>query len=84
MSTELSQAQRENYAFFQSHLSDYLADPLIAGKYAVFFQCEMKEVYDTFPSALSSACAKYPLGQFIIQQITDPSQDVNFVFSAVV
>ena len=84
MSTELSRAQQENFAFFQSHLSDYLTDPLIAGKYAVFFQCEMKEVYDTFPSALSSAYAKYPLGQFIIQRIVDPSHDVNFVFSAVI
>jgi len=84
MNTELSHAQQENFSFFQSHLSDYLKEPLLAGKYAIFFQCEMKEAYDTFPTALSSACAKYPLGQFIIQRIVDPAQEVNFVFSAVV
>lgn len=80
----LSSAQEKNYAFFMKNLPVYLSNPITKGKFAVFCDEEMKGVYDTFEAAYEDACAKFQMGEFIIQQIIDSSDVVEFIWSAVV
>lgn len=80
----LSEAQQKNYKFFSEHLAEYLKDPITNGKYAVIYEEELKGVYDTFESAYSYACANLPVGEFIIQQVIDSSDVVEFLWSAVI
>ena len=79
----LSKEQERNYAFFESHLSEYLNDPTKKNKYAVFYDQSLQGTFDTFESALNSACDNYELGKFIIQQIIDPSEVVEFLWTGV-
>lgn len=80
----LSEAQQKNYGFFSEHLDEYLKDNLIKGKYAIFYDESIKGVYDSFDSAFSAACGQFPIGEFIVQQIVDSSEIVEFLRSAVV
>lgn len=79
----LSEVQQKNYAFFSDHLNEYLENKLLRDKYGVFYGEELQGVYDSFESAFSKACAQYPMGEFIIQQLIDPSEIVEFLRPAV-
>lgn len=80
----LSSAQQKNYDFFTAHLQDYLADPILRGKFVVICGEELVAVYDTFESAYENSCSKFPLGDFVIQQVVDSSEIVEFLWSAVI
>ena len=80
----LTTKQQENYKFFSDHLQEYLSNPLLKGKYAIICDCEIKTTFDSFESAYVAACAQYPIGDFIEQQIIDESETVEFLRSAVV
>ena len=80
----LSEAQQKNLNFFSEHLTDYLNNPITNGKYAVIHEQDLKGVYDTFEAAYADACANLPIGEFIIQQVINNSDVVEFLWSAVV
>ena len=79
----LSEEQRRNYDFFREHLPEYLKDPVKKHKFAIFADCALQGVSDTFAGALQAACEKFRLGDFVIQQIIDPKEAVETpVYSA--
>lgn len=80
----LSEAQKKNYEFFERNLPDYLNNKLLRNKFGVFYGEELKAVYDSFEAAFSEACAQFPMGEFIIQQLVDVSGVVEFLSPAVV
>lgn len=80
----LSEVQQKNYEFFTAHLPEYLKDKLLRNKFGVFYGEELRGVYDTFELAFSEACAQFPQGEFIIQQLIDSSEIVEFLRLAVV
>lgn len=80
----LSEAQQKNYDFFVKNLPTYLSDNILKGKYGIFFEADLKGVYDSFETAFSTACDQFPIGEFIVQQLTDPSDVVEFLASAVI
>lgn len=79
----LSAAQQKNYDFFLKHLQEYLSSPILKGKFVQIFNEELTGAFDTFEAAYVDACAKLPLGEFIIQQVIDGSETVEFLWSAV-
>lgn len=79
----LSEKQQKNYDFFSSHLEEYLGDPIKRNKYAVFCEEEIKGAYDTFEVAYIAACSQFSQDEFIIQQIVDSSDIVEFLWAAV-
>lgn len=83
-SAMLSEAQQKNYNFFTENLQSYLENSLLRDKYGVFFGEELKGVYDSFEAAFSTACSQYPIGEFIVQQLADPSETVEFLATAVI
>ena len=80
----LNEKQSANYRFFQSHLGEYLDNPLTKGKFGVFFNESLQGTFDSFDAAYSEACSKFPTSEFIIQQLVDSSEVVDFLWSAVV
>ena len=80
----LSENQQKNYDFFEKHLHEYLNDPLKKNKYGIFCDEELKGVYDSFATAFTVACGHFPMGEFIIQQIMDENEIVEFLSMAVI
>lgn len=74
--------QQDDYKFFTEHLPEFLKDKRLIGKYLVIADKAEQGFYDTFETALQSALTKYSMGDFIIQEVVDESQIVNFVFPA--
>ena len=70
----LTEEQQKNYDFFMAHLKEYLKNPTLKNKYAVFYGCNLEGSFDSFSDALSDACDRFPLEDLIIQQIIDPSE----------
>ena len=80
----LSEVQQKNYEFFTQQLPEYLKNPILKNKFGIFFDEELKGVYDSFETAFEAACAQLPVGEFVVQQIMDSNEIVEFLRSAVV
>ncbi|MBI5698698.1 hypothetical protein HZC35_00085 [Candidatus Saganbacteria bacterium] len=75
--------KEENLNFFKSKLLELLSNPTYKDKYLVISNKEIKNVFDTFNSALEYAVATFPNEEFIIQQVVDETKVVNFIRAAV-
>lgn len=78
----LTETQQKNYTFFSDHLPKYLEDPIKKNKYGIFCDEALQGLYDSFEAAYIAACAKFAMGDFIIQQIVDPAKIVGFLWTA--
>lgn len=84
VSTMLSDSQRRNYDYFSNHLSEWLADNLKVNKFAVIYNEGLVGLYDSFEAAFRFAYTQFSDTDFIIQQIVDQSEIVEFLRSAVI
>ena len=80
----LTDNQNRNFQFFERNLPSLLADPLKQGKYAVVYNEAITGIFDSFAAAYGFACAEYADNNFIIQQVIDQSDVVQFLRMAVV
>ena len=80
----LTSKQQENYKFFSEHIKDYLNDPILKNKFVIICDGQIKSAYDSFESAYEAACTQFPMEEFIVQQIIDESETIEFIRSAVV
>ncbi len=80
----LSDIQEKNLAFFKSVLNELIKNPLYKHKFAILYNCEVKGLFDTFDTALSEAVSKFPVNEFIIQQVVSDEETINFIYSALV
>ena len=71
-----------NIEFFKAHLADFLADPLKRNKFVVIHAQSVKGTFDTFEAALQHAVAGYPAAEFVIQQVVDEREVINFIRAA--
>ena len=78
-----SKEQEKNYEFFQQQLPELLSDPLKVRKYVIIYDMEIKGIFDTFDAAFRVACVKF-IDDFIIQQIIDENEIVDYLSTAVV
>ena len=83
MTQVLDGEQLKNYEFFCSHLKEYLSDPVLYGKYAIIFSERLQGAYDSAGAAYTEARSRFPRGEFIIQQVIDPTKLVEYLSSAV-
>ena len=80
----MSQSEKEkNSDFFSGKLGELLADPIYKFKFVVVHGQQIRGYYDSFSSALEFAVANYPQGEFIIQQVVNQADQINFLRSAV-
>lgn len=80
----LSERQQKNYDAFNRNLSTWLNDPLKVEKFAVIHDEQLMGLYDSFEAAFRYAYPAFAEDDFIIQQIIDQSEIVEFLRSAVV
>ncbi len=73
---------QKNLEFFQKELPGLLTNVAYKGKYIVINAEEIKGAYDSFDLALNFAVANFPPSEFIIQQVIDESECINFICSA--
>jgi len=78
----MSKAKQENIGFFKSKLKQLLADKLSANKFVVIHNKEIQGVFDTFESAITDAANRFPADEFVVQEVVDESQNVNYLFVA--
>jgi hypothetical protein len=78
----LTDIQMKNYEFFKEHLGEYLADSLKRGKYAVVYDLKLQGLFDTFEAACVSAYST-SANDFVVQQVIDESEIVDYLYSAV-
>jgi hypothetical protein len=72
-------SQKRDYEFFEKHLHEYLQDPLKAGKYAVIHNEKLVGLFDDTTNAAKFAFSEYEPGEFIVQEIIDYSDRVNYL-----
>ena len=75
-------AQEDNLAFFTSNLQNWLDNPAFKGKYIVIYDEEVKGTYDKFASAIEFAAGNFPQGDFVIQQVINAEDQINFTKAA--
>jgi hypothetical protein len=79
----LSLSQKECIEFFEKSLPEFLSNDMLRNKFVIIFNKELKGAYDTFEAAFEKALNKYPLSEFVIQQVIDNNDVVTFLKSAV-
>ena len=72
-------ANQKNLDFFENRLPDLLKDESFKGKFVVIHETTIKGTYDNFEESLSFALAHYTPNEFLIQQVVDESEYINFL-----
>ncbi len=80
--SELNETQLKDYEFFRTNLTEYLKNPLLADKYVIIWNETLINSFDSFNLAINSALSNYSPEEFIIQQVIDESNIINFLYSA--
>lgn len=76
--------QAANIEFFQKNLGTYLNDQLLRDKFLVISDKSIKGQFDNFENALTYAVTqKLEAGEFIIQQVIDEREIINFLGIAI-
>jgi len=79
-----TEKQKENLKYFDDNLKAFLENPLYKFKFAIIHNKEVVGIFDTSESAIEDAAVKWPLGDFIIQQIISDDDIVSFLSPAVI
>lgn len=74
--------QDKNLDHFERELSKLLADIAYKGKFVVICDEQVKGAYDSFDAALNFAVSNFPLNEFLIQEVIDEKERINFIRSA--
>lgn len=74
---------QKNLDFFQRELQTLLRDVSYYGKFIVINNEQIKGAYDSFEAALNFATANFSANDFIIQQVIDDKERINFIRSAI-
>jgi hypothetical protein len=80
----LTEQQEKNYLFFKNNLGKLLKDDLHKHKYAVIMGEKIHKYFDTLDNAVVYAVDHLKKGDYIIQQIIDENEVINFVKAAIV
>ena len=77
-----TEKQKENIKYFDDNLKEFLKNPLYKNKFAVICNKDIVGIFDTSETAIEEAAAKWPIGEFIIQQIISDNEIVSFLYPA--
>ena len=78
----LSAVQQKNLQYFKKQLNNWLSDPVYKYKYLIIHGEKVQGAYDKPETAFREAVASLPQGEFIIQQVIDDKEVVNFLSRA--
>ena len=78
-----SKKQLKNLRYFDDNLEDFLNNDLLKGKYVVIHDEKVKGSFDDFGLAIQFALEHFSQDEFVIQQVINNKEIVNFIKSAV-
>jgi hypothetical protein len=78
----MSDKKAPNIAFFRDNLSSWLKDEKLHNKFIVIHDRTVRGAFDTFNAALRDAVSRFPSDEFVIQQVIDASEVVNYIHCA--
>ena len=73
--------REKNLNFFYENLRKYLDDPNLINKYLVIHDIKIIKSFSSFAEALKYSEGRLPENEFIIQQVIDEEENVNFLCS---
>lgn len=79
----MSRQKQENIDYFKRELPKWLNDPLIKDKFVVLHGQKIQKTFDKFDAALQYAADHFPPDEFIVQQVVNESEEINFSLRAV-
>ncbi len=74
----MNEIKQKNVDFFKNQLASLLKDTLLAQKFVIVHNEKIVGAHDTFSNALGFAVNHFPSDEFIIQQVIDESNSINF------
>ena len=72
----------KNLEFFKNELPKLLNDVAYKDKFVIIHDAKICGVFDSFDGAITEAVSKFQPTDFIIQQVIDENERVNFLRSA--
>lgn len=78
----MSDAKATNIDYFRANVAEWLKDEKLRNKFVVIDSQTIRGSFDTFDAALRDAVARFPSADFVIQQIIDESEIINFIRAA--
>jgi len=79
----MSDPKKENMAFFNQNLENFLSDSKLKHKFVVIHNKEVKGYFDSFSIALEYASVNFPVEEFVVQQVIGEDEQINFIRSAI-
>jgi len=79
-----TEKQEKDIIFFKNSLSDFLTNDLLKHKFVVISNEKLQKSFDTLQSALEYAVENFNKGDYIIQQIIDDKEVINFARAVIV
>jgi hypothetical protein len=83
MDEYFTEAQKENFQYFQENLADFLKNPIYKHKFAVISDKKVVGIFDTFGNAIEDAASRFSQGEYVIQQIIGDDEVVSFFYPAI-
>jgi hypothetical protein len=83
MDEYFTEAQKENLEYFQENLAEFLKNPIYRHKFAIIANKEITGIFDTFSNAIEEAAPRFCEGEYVIQQIVDENEIINFLYPAI-
>ena len=81
---DFTDKQLKNIAYFRTNLTEFLNNELLRNKYLVIVNEKIQNSFDTIELAVNYAITTGLLpGEFIIQQVINEDEVVNFVKAAI-
>jgi hypothetical protein len=82
--TDFTERQLKDIAYYKEHLSEFLENELMRYKHVIIADEKIQGVFDTIEAAIDYAINNYSAGEYIIQQIIDEKEIINYIRAAVV
>lgn len=79
-----TEKQNEAAEYFETHLDEWVKNPLLHRKYGIIRDGALVGVFDTAGAAGREAFSKYPERDFIVQHLVLPDEYVHFNYRSMV
>ena len=81
---DFTKKQQMDLEYFKANLPAFLDNNLLKHKYIVIHDQKIQRSFDTIESAVVYAIENFQRGEYIIQQVVNENEVINFVRAAII
>jgi hypothetical protein len=81
---DFTENQKRDIIFFENNLKSFLENDLLKFKHVVISNEKLQNCFDTLDAALTYAVDRFQRGDYIIQQIIDEEEVINYVKAVII